>query len=55
MDSDVFMMGLAESLEPAAVPGPGPGPGPVVVNSTLSLLPISVVELAGSWTRGKKK
>lgn len=48
MERDVLMMGLLASA--AAVPGPGPDP-PVVMNSTLSLLPISPLVLAGSCKR----
>lgn len=48
MERDVLMTGLLASA--AAVPGPGPDP-PVVMNSTLSLLPISPIVLAGSCKR----
>jgi hypothetical protein len=46
------MTGLLGST--AAVPGPGPDP-PVVMNSTLSLLPISPIVLAGSCKRKVNK
>lgn len=45
MESDVLIIGFDDD-SPAAVPGLGP----VVVNSLLSLLPISTVVLAGSYT-----